>query len=166
MWLLSGRTWVWVPGPHIMAAGDEWKTSFNRQNKTFFCLNLIHLLNNSGVISHLLLYLPNLWFRLLCLLVLPLFRLYNHKEVRSMSVSPPAGHRYYPPYHLGHEGLHAGTLRHQSKAISAAAIYITRFKSGFVNAHMHCLLFAIWTQTGHARDKSFIFFIPRVMRIY
>lgn len=125
MWLLSGRTWVWVPGPHIMTAGDEWKT--------------FRVSGDSGVIFHLLLYLPHLWFRLLCLLVLPLFRLHNHQEVRSMSVSPPAGHRHYPPHHLGHEGLHAGTLRHQSKAISAAAIFITGLKPGFVSAHMHLL---------------------------
>lgn len=97
--------------------------------------------------------------------MLPLFRLYNLQEVRPMSVSPPAGHRHYPPHHLGHEGLHAGTLRHQSKARSAAAISITGFKPGLVNARMHLLVFAIWTHTGHARDKSFLFFIARVIKM-
>lgn len=56
-----------------------------------------------------------LWCRLLRLLVLPLFRLYHLQEVRPVSLSPPAGHRLHPPHHLGHEGLHAGALRHQSR---------------------------------------------------
>lgn len=72
-----------------------------------------------------------------------------------MSVSSPAGHRLYSPHHLGHEGLHAGTLWHQSKALSAAAVFITGLKPGF----------AIWTLTGHAREKSFLFFIPRVIKM-
>lgn len=55
------------------------------------------------------------WLRLFCFLVLPLFCLYNCQEIWPVSLSPPAGHWLHPSNHHVHEGLHAGTLRHQSK---------------------------------------------------
>lgn len=60
-------------------------------------------------------------WRLLRVLVFPLFRLHQLQEVWRGSLPPPAGdvlRRQHPAHHLGHQGLHATQIWHQSKPLS------------------------------------------------
>lgn len=62
---------------------------------------------------------------LFCFLVLPMFRLCNHKEVRTVPMSPPAGHVWLHPTHLDvHEGLHEAALRHQRNHVQRLCVFV------------------------------------------
>lgn len=125
LWLLSGRTWVWV----CTSVHESWgwridfveiwtviirqfwykpKRNKKIKNKSIKIKYLIRTFVTGPLLCSA--------FRLLCLLVLPLFHLYDLQEARPVPLSPPAGHRLYSSHHLGHAGLHSGALRHQSRA--------------------------------------------------